>query len=144
MLKNNFMKNNLALDFMKSLLLFGIAFVLLVTTAPIGFVYTLVRQIFLLKFRWLTIYFIEVAIALDAAGNVLMQHLLNDMLLIKKEPTYYFGNKKETISSVLGKNELTNTLSVLGKVLNSFLNAIDNGHALNSIQYDVKRWREDN
>ena len=138
------MKNNLALDFMKSLLLFGIAFVLLVTTAPIGFVYTLVRQIFLLKFRWLTIYFIEVAIALDAAGNVLMQHLLNDMLLIKKEPTYYFGNKKETISSVLGKNELTNTLSVLGKVLNSFLNAIDNGHALNSIQYDVKRWREDN
>ena len=138
------MKNNLALDFMKSLLLFGIAFVLLVTTAPVGFVYTLVRQIFSLKFRWLTIYFIEVAIALDAAGNVLMQHLLNDMLLIKKEPTYYFGNKKETISSVLGKNELTNTLSVLGKVLNSFLNAIDNGHALNSIQYDVKRWREDN
>lgn len=138
------MKNNLALEFMKSLLLFGIAFVLLVTTAPIGFVYTLVRQIFSLKFRWLTIYFIEVAIALDAAGNVLMQHLLNDMLLIKKEPTYYFGNKKETISSVLGKNELTNTLSVLGKVLNSFLNAIDNGHALNSIQYDVKRWREDN
>jgi hypothetical protein len=44
----------------------------------------------------------------------------------------------------LGKNELTNTLSVLGKALNSFLNAIDNGHALNSIQYDVKRWREDN
>jgi hypothetical protein len=138
------MKNNLALDFMKSLLLFGIAFVLLVTTAPVGFVYTLVRQIFSLKFRWLTIYFIEVAIALDAAGNVLMQHLLNDMLLVKKESTYYFGNKKETISSVLGKNELTNTLSVLGKVLNSFLNAIDNGHALNSIQYDVKRWREDN
>jgi hypothetical protein len=144
MLKNNFMKNNLALHFMKSLLLFGIAFVLLVTTAPVGFVYTLVRQIFLLKFRWLAIYFIEVAIALDAAGNVLMQHLLNDMLLVKKESTYYFGNKKETISSVLGKNELTNTLSVLGKALNSFLNAIDNGHALNSIQYDVKRWREDN
>ena len=102
------------------------------------------NKIFLLKFRWLAIYFIEVAIALDAAGNVLMQHLLNDMLLIKKEPTYYFGNKKETISSVLGKNELTNTLSVLGIALNSFLNAIDNGHALNSIQYDVKRWREDN
>ena len=138
------MKNNLALDFMKSLLLFSIAFVLLITTAPFGFVYTLVRQIVLLKIRWLTIYFVEVAIALDAAGNVMMQHLLNDMLLIKKEPTYYFGNKKETISSVLGKNELTNTLSSMGKVLNAFLNLIDNGHALNSIQYDVKHWRADN
>lgn len=138
------MKNNLALDFMKSLLLFSIAFVLLVTTAPFGFVYTLVRQIVLLKIRWLTIYFVEVAIALDAAGNVMMQHLLNDFLLIKKEPTYYFGNKKETISSVLGKNELTNTLSILGKALNAFLNVIDRGHSLNSIQYDVKHWRADN
>lgn len=138
------MKNNIVLDFLKSLLLFGIAFILLVTTAPIGFVYTLVRQIVLLKIRWLSIYFTEVAIALDAAGNVMMQHLLNDMLLIKKESTYYFGNKKETISSVLGKNELTNTLSGIGKVLNAFLNLIDNGHALNSIQYDVKRWRADN
>lgn len=138
------MKNNIILDFLKSLLLFSIAIVLLVTTAPFGFVYTLVRQIVLLKIRWLTIYFVEVAIALDAAGNVMMQHLLNDMLLIKKEPTYYFGNKKETISSVLGKNELTNTLSIMGKVLNAFLNLIDNGHALNSIQYDVKRWKADN
>ena len=138
------MKNNLALDFMKSLLLFCIAFVLLVTTAPIGFVYTLVRHLILFKIRWLTIYFTEVAIALDAAGNVMMQHLLNDILLVKKEPTYYFGNKKETISSVLGKNELTNTLSALGKVLNGLLNMIDNGHSLNSIQYDVKRWRADN
>jgi hypothetical protein len=144
MLKNIFMKNYFILDFLKSLLLFTIAFVLLVTTAPIGFVYTILRQLIVFKLKWLTVYFIEVAIALDAAGNVMMQHLLNDMLLIKKEPTYYFGNKKETISSVLGKNFLTNTLSVLGRALNSFLNAIDNGHSLNSIQYDVKRWRENN
>jgi hypothetical protein len=138
------MKNNSLIHFLKSLLLFCIAFVLLVTTAPIGFVYTLIRQIVLFKLQWLSIYFTEVAIALDAAGNVMMQHLLNDTLLIKKEPTYYFGNKKETISSVLGKNSLTNTLSFLGKALNAFLNAIDNGHSLNSIQYDVRRFKENN
>ena len=138
------MKNNSLIHFLKSLLLFCIAFVLLVTTAPIGFVYTLIRQIVLFKLQWLSIYFTEVAIALDAAGNVMMQHLLNDTLLIKKEPTYYFGNKKETISSVLGKNSLTNTLSFLGKALNAFLNLIDYGHSLNSIQYDVRRFKENN
>jgi hypothetical protein len=76
------MKNNAVLDFLKSLLLFCIAFVLLVCTAPIGFVYTVIRQLVLFKIKWLTIYFTEVAIALDAAGNVMMQHLLNDTYLL--------------------------------------------------------------
>jgi hypothetical protein len=71
-----------------------------------------------------------------------MQHLLNDTLLIKNQHTYLFGNKKETISSVIGKNHLTNTLSRLGKALNSFLNFIDKDHSLNSIIYDVKAYLE--
>ena len=138
MLKNNFMKKDATTEFIKSFLLFGIAFVLLVTTTPIGFVYALLRQLFVGKIKTLQIYFIEVALALDNAGNVIMQHLLNDTLLIKNTNTYQFGNKKETISSVIGKNHLTNTLSPLGKALNSFLNFIDKGHSLNSIIYDVK------
>jgi len=138
MLKNNFMKKDATTGFIKSFLLFGIAFVLLVTTTPIGFVYALLRQLFVGKIKTLQIYFIEVALALDNAGNVIMQHLLNDTLLIKNTNTYQFGNKKETISSVIGKNHLTNTLSPLGKALNSFLNFIDKNHSLNSIIYDVK------
>jgi hypothetical protein len=73
-----------------------------------------------------------------------MQHLLNDVLLIKNKNTYYFGNKKETISSVIGKNSLTGTLAPLGKALNAFLNFIDKGHTLNSILYDVRVWEEEN
>ena len=73
-----------------------------------------------------------------------MQYLLNDTLLIRKANTYYFGNKKETISSVIGKNCLTKTLSPLGQLLNSFLNFIDKGHSLNSILYDVKAWEQEN
>ncbi len=138
MLKNNFMKKDATTEFIKSFLLFGIAFVLLVTTTPIGFVYALLRQLFVGKIKTLQIYFIEVALALDNAGNVIMQHLLNDTLLINNPNTYQFGNKKETISSVIGKNHLTNTLSPLGKALNSFLNYIDKDHSLNSIIYDVK------
>jgi hypothetical protein len=142
MLKNNFMKKDATTEFIKSFLLFGIAFVLLVTTTPIGFLYALLRQLFLGKIKTLQIYFIEVALALDNAGNVIMQHLLNDTLLIKNSNTYQFGNKKETISSVIGKNHLINTLSPLGKALNTFLNFIDKDHPLNSIIYDVKAFWE--
>jgi hypothetical protein len=136
------MKKDATTGFIKSFLLFGIAFILVVTTTTIGFAYALLRQLFVGKLKTLQIYFIEVALALDNAGNVIMQHLLNDTLLIKNTNTYQFGNKKETISSVIGKNHLTNTLSPLGKALNSFLNFIDKGHSLNSIIYDVKAYLE--
>jgi hypothetical protein len=90
------------------------------------------------------IYFIEVALVLDEVGNVTMQHLLNDILLIRKENTYFFGNKNETISSVIGKNYITNTLSPIGHTLNKLLNFLDKDHALNSINYDIKIWKENN
>ena len=136
------MKKDANTGLIKSFLLFGIAFVLLVTSTPIGFVYALLRQLFVGKIKTLQMYFIEVAIALDNAGNVIMQHLLNDTLLLKKENTYLFGNKKETISSVIGKNSLTGTLSYLGKALNGILNCIDKDHSFNSIIYDVKAFWE--
>jgi hypothetical protein len=138
------MKTNIPINLIKSFILLLIAFILLTLTAPFGFIYTLIRQIVLVKVKTLSLFFTEVALVLDEAGNVVMQHLLNDCLLIKNGDTYYFGNKKETISSVIGKNFLTNTLSSLGKLLNSFLNFIDKGHSLNSIIYDVKRWEEQN
>ncbi len=127
----------------KSSLLFLIALILLVLTAPFGFVYALLRQLLFEKAKSLSLFFIELALVLDEAGNVVMQHLLNDTLLIKNKHTYFFGNKKETISSVIGKNELTGTLTSLGKALNAFLNLVDQGHSLNSIIYDVKAWEKE-
>ena len=137
------MKKEPTMSLFKSFLLFCIAIVLLITTAPIGFLYALVRQLFFGKLKTLSEFFLEVAISIDNTGNVMMQHLLNDLLLMKRPTTYYFGNKKETISSVIGKNSLTNTLSPLGKVLNAFLNWIDKDHSFNSIMYDVRRWARD-
>ncbi len=125
-----------------SFLLFCVALLLVITTAPIGFIYALIRQTCSSKAKSLNVYFIEVALVLDEVGNVTMQHLLNDILLINDVQTYYFGNKNETISSVIGKNSITNTLSPLGRTLNSFLNFLDKDHSLNSIIYDVKVWKE--
>jgi hypothetical protein len=128
----------------KSLLLFCIAFVLFFITAPIGFLYAVVRQSLVKRVHSLSVYFLELALALDNAGNVLMQHVLNDTLLIKNENTYLFGNKMETISSVIGKNLVTHTLSTIGFFLNTFLHWIDKDHSLNSINYEVKLWKARN
>ena len=125
----------------KSLLLFCIAFILFFTTAPIGFLYAVIRQSLVKRVHSLSVYFLELALALDNAGNVLMQHLLNDALLIKNQNTYLFGNKMETISSVIGKNLVTHTLSQTGLLLNNFLHWIDKDHSLNSINYEVKLWK---
>jgi hypothetical protein len=128
----------------KSLLLFCIAFVLFFTTAPIGFLYAVIRQSLVKRVHSLSVYFLELALALDDAGNVLMQHVLNDALLIRNENTYLFGNKMETISSVIGKNLVTRTLSPFGLLLNNFLHLIDKDHSLNSINYEVKLWKAQN
>ena len=132
------MKKESIMSLLKNFLLFCIAIVLLICTTPIGFLYALLRQLFFGKLKTLSIYFLELAISIDNTGNVMMQHLLNDFLLIKRQETYYFGNKKETISSVIGKNSLTNTLSPLGKALDAFLNWIDKDHSFNSIMYDLR------
>jgi hypothetical protein len=125
----------------KSFLLFCIAMILFFTTAPFGFLYAVIRQTFVKSVNSLSVYFLELALALDNAGNVLMQHVLNDALLIRNEKTYLFGNKMETISSVIGKNLLTNTLSPMGLALNAFLHWLDKDHSLNSINYEVRLWK---
>ncbi len=129
-------------SFLMSFLLFCVALLLVITTAPIGFLYAINRQAFSSESKSLHVYFIEVALVLDEVGNVTMQHLLNDILIIKNDQAYFFGRKDETISSVIGKNSLTNTLSPLGRALNSFLNFLDKDHSLNSIIYDVKAWKD--
>jgi len=125
----------------KSFLLFCIAMILFFTTAPFGFLYAVIRQTFVKSVNSLSVYFLELALALDNAGNVLMQHVLNDALLIRSEKTYLFGNKMETISSVIGKNLVTHTLSPIGLALNAFLHWIDKDHSLNSINYEVRLWK---
>jgi hypothetical protein len=123
-----------------SFLLFLIAIFLLSFTAPIGFIFALLQKLFTRKIQSLRDYLLEVALVLDQAGNVIMQHFLNAALLKKSPNTYLFGNKNETISSVIGKNSLTGSLTNMGQLLNGFLNAIDKNHTLNSIEENIKNF----
>jgi 8-oxo-dGTP pyrophosphatase MutT (NUDIX family) len=118
------------------ILLFVISIVLLVITGPIGFVYGLLHSLFTKGFRGLGDYLLKIAISIDQLGNVLMQFLLN-VLWIKKEG-YKFGNRDETISSALGRNNKLGTLSGFGKVVDKFLDFIDPNHTLNSIDYYIE------
>ena len=123
-----------------SFLLFLIAIFLLSVTAPIGFIFALLQKLFTRKIQSLRDYLLEVALVLDQAGNVIMQHFLNAVLLKKLPNAYLFGNKKETISSVIGKNFLMDSLTSAGQLLNGFLNAIDKNHTLNSIEENIKNF----
>ena len=115
--------------------------VLFFITAPFGFLYAVIRQTFSKSVNSLSVYLLDLALALDNAGNMLMQHVLNDFLLTKNPKRYLFGNKMETISSVIGKNLLSHTLSPMGLALNAFLHWLDKDHSLNSINYEVRLWK---
>jgi hypothetical protein len=76
-------------------------------------------------------YFKSSAINLDKFGNREFRTLFNKVLVL--EDGCKFGNINETISSVLGRNELKNTLSKLGIILVWVLDKIDKNHCLKSI-----------
>ncbi len=78
-------------------------------------------------------YFKDTAINIDKFGNREFRFSLNKYLITKKSIDR-FGNIEETISSVLGKNEVSNNLTKLGKIVCKILNAIEKNHCINSIK----------
>jgi hypothetical protein len=66
------------------------------------------------------------AVAVDQVGNVFMQEIFNDLLI--KKGGHKFGNEDETVSSVLGKNKKSCTLTAMGKGISWFLDKIDPNH----------------
>jgi hypothetical protein len=77
-------------------------------------------------------YFLSSALSLDRWACVEFRASLNKYLITKKG--YRFGKIGETISSVLGKNLLTGTLSPMGLKLVWILDKLDKNHAINSIE----------
>ncbi|MCM4169614.1 hypothetical protein KCTC52924_00398 [Arenibacter antarcticus] len=118
------------------ILLFLISIILFLATAPIGFVFGLFHSIYKKGIIGIGEYLLKMAISIDQLGNVAMQHFLN-VFWIKKSG-YKFGNRDETISSALGRNNKLGTLTFLGKFIDNLLNLIDKDHSLNSIDYYIE------
>ncbi|WP_163401398.1 hypothetical protein [Flavobacterium fluviatile] len=102
---------------------------------PIGlaitFVINLYRRRWKFSFKRLDQQFLSIATSVDTSGNVICKDLFN-LILIKKGG-YQFGNRKETISSVLGKNQRDGTLTKLGIKVCNVLDWWDENHCYNSI-----------
>ena len=77
-------------------------------------------------------YLLNIAIGNDQTGNTICAPLFN-MTLLKKNG-YLCGNPDETVSGVLGKNEIRGTLTLVGRTLNWLLNKIDPNHSIDSIE----------
>jgi len=103
------------------MILFIIAYVLFLPLSLINW--------FFVKDKWG--YFKSSAVNIDKFGNREFRTLFNKVLISNKG--YRFGDIGETISSVLGKNQLTGTLTRFGRVIVWILDKIENDHAIKSI-----------
>ena len=78
-------------------------------------------------------YFLETVINLDRFGNREFRFSLNKYL-IHKDSANRFGDVRETISSVLGKNQRGQTLTKLGNDICNILDFLDKNHCKKSIR----------
>lgn len=102
---------------------------------PLGLIITFIINLYKRRWRFsfkrLDDQFLSIATSIDASGNVVCKDLFN--LILKQKGGCEFGNRKETISSVLGKNQRDGTLTGIGKGVAFVLDKIDTDHCFKSI-----------
>ena len=107
-------------------MLFLLAYILFLPISLINYCFVV-----LIKDKSSKGYFRTSAVNIDRFGNREFRTLFNSSL--KKKEGYEFGDFRETISSVLGKNQRDQTLSKTGKILVFILDKIDKNHCEKSI-----------
>ena len=113
-------------------LLFIIASILKWALQPVLFTYGVFRS---LSKGLLANYVRDLAIAKDCYGNVLGQHLFNDVLISKKSK-HLFGSIRQTISAIIGYNYMDRTSLFLGKVIYKTLDTIEEAHCEKAVLSD--------
>ena len=90
----------------------------------------------------LVLYELNKAASRDQTGNVVHATILNKFLISEKG--YKFGDKDETVSGVLGINEVLHYIESkkIGKWLVSKLNDIETNHCKISIDRNNIRWKD--
>lgn len=83
-------------------------------------------------FEYLNFLALHLAISMDKLANVYFSFLLN--LTLRKKGGYHFGNHRDTISEVIGRNRLDGTLTKAGVFVDAMLEIIDPGHSIKAIE----------
>lgn len=112
---------------MIGIVLIYIALLLIGFVAPVALIWHVLRS-----FKTLKQYFFKIAVSLDQMGNVIASAMMNDVL-IKQNSKHKFGNEDETISAVIGKNKITETLTIAGYFIYKTLNFIEKNHCENAV-----------
>ena len=118
-----------------------VASILLYLLLPIVSIFMIIKYLFTGDKRMITVWFWRTARAIDVFANVNGAEFFDAIFI--RDGGYKFGNPKETISSVIGKNQRDNTLSIAGQILRWMLDRIDQDHCLNSINYQATNTKKD-
>lgn len=113
-------------------LLFVISVILTILTVPVAIIIGTIFTVFKWNFGE---YYLQMATSIDQLGNVALQHITNYLCIT--DVGYPFGDRDETISSVLGKNQRDGTLTNFGKFIVRLLDFLDPNHSLSSIDYFI-------
>ena len=126
---------------MIELIILVVAIVLLYFLLPIVAIFMVIKYLFTGNKRRLSVWFYRTARAIDVFANVNGSEFFDAIFI--RDGGYKFGNPKETISSVIGKNQRDKTLSIAGKILRHMLDKIDKDHCLKSINIDATNTKKD-
>lgn len=116
---------------MKGFFLFLVAIILYI---PLTFL-NIIAVMFKYGIGSLAGYFYQTAIDIDRFGNRNLRTLLNTTLI--KSNGYQFGDYRETISSVMGKNKVQGTLSLTGLIICRIIHIFDHNHCIKSIHQNL-------
>jgi hypothetical protein len=120
---------------MIELLVLTIATTLLYLLLPVIILFMILKYLLTGSKKMLVVWFYRTAREIDLFANVVGAEFWNSVFIT--DGGYKFGNPKETISSVLGKNQRDKTLTLLGDLLRWILDRIEQDHCLNSINDDA-------
>ncbi len=126
---------------MIELLVLTIAITLLYLLLPVIIIFMILKYVFTGNKKMLAVWFYRTSREIDIFANVIGAEFWNSVFII--DGGYKFGNPKETISSVLGKNQRKKTLTLMGDFIRWILDRIEEDHCLNSINEDATNTHKD-
>lgn len=117
--------------------LFKVAILLFLILLPYGLVFSILFNLLCSNnlINYFSKIFLKLAVGVDQLGNVVCGTLFNYLFIKRHKTKNLFGDETETISSVLGKNLKTCSLTKTGLILVKLLNFLDKDHVIKYIKY---------